>query len=53
MEAELFGKVSRHPMDGIGSRKEDWGRRIHCGAPMAVFQESAGEPWWALSGEPD
>jgi hypothetical protein len=53
LEAELFGMVPRHPMDGIGTRKEQWNQRIHCGAPMAIFQEPEADYWWAFSGEPD
>ncbi|MEM1084211.1 MAG: hypothetical protein AAGI48_08815 [Verrucomicrobiota bacterium] len=53
LEAELFGQVGRHPMDNMGPEKSQWGRRIHCGAPMATFKREEGGPWWALSGEPD
>lgn len=53
LEAELFGLVSRHPMDGLGPAPWEWGRRIHAGAPMAAFQPAQGGPWWAITGEPD
>lgn len=53
LEAELFGLVRRSPMDDLGPAKTEWGQRIHCGAPMAIFQTNPKGPWYALSGESD
>lgn len=53
LEGELFGQVTRNPMDDIGPEKSQWKHRLHCGAPMATFQLEPDGPWYSLSGESD
>lgn len=51
LEAELFGQVAHHPMDGLGRAPDGQKGRIHCGAPMALFKSGASQAWSAVASE--
>jgi len=53
LEAELFGGCRPSPTDAPTAAYSEQRERIHCGAPLALFQEPGDEDWFALAGEPD
>jgi len=53
LEAELFGGRRSSPVDLPSGPYATQRKEIHCGAPMALYQEPDNDRWCAFAAEPD